>query len=62
MLNKKLIEEGLAWVYLRYCYSPRCHQWEQLQVKAQEGKRGLWQNKRPIAPWEFRKRKRLAGK
>jgi micrococcal nuclease len=58
VLNEKLIEEGLAWVYLAYCRSARCHQWEQLQVKAQEGKRGLWRDSRAIPPWEYRKRVR----
>jgi micrococcal nuclease len=61
VLNEKLIEEGLAWVYLAYCRSARCHEWELLQVRAQQGNHGLWQDKRPIAPWEFRKHKRLAG-
>jgi micrococcal nuclease len=62
VLNEKLIEEGLAWVYLRYCHSARCLHWERLQARAQQRKLGLWQDPRPVAPWEFRKNKRLAGK
>jgi micrococcal nuclease len=54
-LNEKLIEEGLAWVYLAYCKSSRCHDWEILQLKAREGKHGLWQDTSPVPPWEFRR-------
>ena len=57
VLKEKLVEEGPPWVYLIYCPSPKCHEWEQLQVKAQQGKRGLWRDSRPVPPWEFRKRR-----
>ena len=32
-----------------------CYDLEILQLKAQAGKRGLWQDDSPVPPWEFRR-------
>jgi hypothetical protein len=50
-INGKLIKEGLAWHYKEY------NENEVLavaEVKAKEAKLGLWVDKAPTAPWEFR--------
>lgn len=31
---------------------------EQLENEARNAKRGLWQDKAPVPPWEFRKKKK----
>lgn len=54
-LNEKLVEEGFAWVYVAYCKSSRCHNWEILQLKAQVERRGLWKDDSPVPPWQFRR-------
>lgn len=52
-VNLQLISEGLAWHYDYYNSEP--HYTEALQ-KAQQAKRGLWSEKEPVPPWEWRNR------
>jgi micrococcal nuclease len=54
-LNKKLIDEGLAWHYKQYSSNKELSNGE---LKARRDRRSLWQVKNPVAPWEFRKSKR----
>lgn len=54
-LNKKLVDEGLAWHYKQYSSNKELSQGE---ITARKNRRGLWQLKNPIAPWDFRKSKR----
>ena len=54
ILQELLLERGLAWVYPRYCKN--CTNWEAIQTQAQSQQRGLWTDKDPIPPWEWRKR------
>ena len=53
-LNCLLVQEGLAWWYRKY--APRAPVIEELEARAKEAKRGLWADKNPIPPWDFRKR------
>jgi len=53
-----MIEKGLAWYYVKYGNSVG------LAVKedqAREAKIGLWSGEDPVAPWEWRKRKKKTG-
>lgn len=50
-LNRRLVEEGLAWRFDRYCDDPELLA---LQRKAQAERRGLWADPSPLPPWEFR--------
>ena len=49
-----LVRSGLAWVYPRYAKKHK-HLYP-LQDEAKAAKRGLWADKTPIAPWEWRKK------
>lgn len=53
-INKEMVSEGFAWHYKQYSKSKEL---EELEQKAREEKRGLWADKNPIPPWEFRKKK-----
>ena len=53
-LNLEIIKAGLGWHYVQYSDSEIHATAEQ---KARKAKRGIWSHKKPIAPWEFRKRK-----
>ena len=55
-LNKQLVYVGLAWWYRKY--APNDHTLKALEAGAREAKRGLWADKNPIPPWEWRKRER----
>jgi len=52
----ELLHGGMAWVYPRYCAD--CRAWEAIQAEAMEARRGLWSDKSPVPPWEWRKGKR----
>lgn len=55
-LNEELVNRGLAWFYNRYCKSGIfCGKLYALELKAREGQIGLWKDKNPVAPWEFRR-------
>ncbi|MCI5123712.1 MAG: hypothetical protein D3925_04360 [Candidatus Electrothrix sp. AR5] len=57
MLNRELVREGYAWVYPAYCKrQPLCAELSKLEEKAKKKKKGLWQQKRPLAPWTWRKK------
>ncbi len=54
-LNKELVRNGLAWHYKRYSKSAN---YADLEIAARKKKVGLWRDKDPIAPWNWRKSKR----
>ena len=52
-LNRELVRAGLAWWYQRYArHEPVL---AELEVEARAAQRGLWADRNPIPPWEFRK-------
>lgn len=53
-INREMISEGYAWHYKQYSKSKEL---EELEQKAREKRLGLWIDKNPIPPWEFRKKK-----
>lgn len=56
-LQEHLLENGVAWVFPRYCVRQECAVWEKLERTARELKIGLWEASHPIPPWKWRKRK-----
>ena len=53
-LNRLLVQNGLAWWYQKYSTKKI---YSELQSTAKKARIGLWKQKKPIAPWEFRKSK-----
>lgn len=51
-VGQRLVEQGLAWHYTRYDDSAALSQAEE---KARKAKRGLWQEREPVPPGEWRK-------
>lgn len=51
-LNKRLVRAGYAWQYKRYSKDPS---YAELEKEARLSGAGLWQDKEPIPPWEWRK-------
>lgn len=51
ILNEMLLQAGLAWHYKRYDKNP---DWAQMETRARRKRLGLWKDKYPIAPWDFR--------
>lgn len=53
-LSQLLIDNGMAWVYDRYCHMPVCDSWTKSQGKAKASKNGLWSMSNPVPPWDYR--------
>ncbi|MDD2942128.1 MAG: thermonuclease family protein [bacterium] len=51
-LNKLLVSNGYCWWYEKY--APKNAELNHLQQQARAKKLGLWHDKNPIPPWEFR--------
>lgn len=47
-----MLEAGMAWHYVKYDQSP---QYAQAARAARDAGRGLWADKNPIPPWDWRK-------
>lgn len=54
-INQALIENGLAWVYLRYCQESFCQAWVKFEDAAKKAGIRLWSDKNPINPKDWRK-------
>lgn len=54
ILNEELMRQGFAWHYAKYSDDPIL---QSLENEARKSKVGLWADKNPIPPWEFRRKK-----
>ena len=54
-LNEELVRAGHAWVYPAYCNTARCAYWQTLEAKAKDDRNGLWRDKNPVPPWQWRR-------
>ena len=54
-INAKMVESGFAWAY-RYKGVANNKNMVKLESKAKQNRKGLWRDKHPIAPWDFRYR------
>lgn len=57
-LSEDLVRAGHAWVYGPYCRFPDRVRWAGLERRARRARLGLWRDPNPVAPWEWRRRKR----
>ncbi len=53
-VNEEIIKNGFAWVYINYCDRPMCQEWIKNEAISKENKIGLWTQKNPTPPWDFR--------
>ena len=51
-INLELTREGWAWMYRQYSRSPELNEAEH---QARESKSGLWADRAPVPPWEYRR-------
>jgi endonuclease YncB( thermonuclease family) len=54
-INKQMLKEGLAWHYKEYDDNP---EWTAIEKQARQQKVGLWSQRNPTPPWNWRKVKR----
>jgi micrococcal nuclease len=61
-LSEQIIANGYGWVYRKYCKWSFCDDWLTLEKQARESRLGLWRDKKPQPPWEWRSDKRNGGR
>ncbi len=54
-INLEMVQDGLAWHYKQFSKAKALAQAED---EARKAKRGIWGDKSPVPPWEFRKKGR----
>lgn len=54
-VNAEMVRRGMAWVYVKYARDKGLYQ---LEAEAREQRRGLWADKEPVPPWEWRSKQR----
>ncbi len=54
-LNAEMLKQGWAWHFKRFDQDKKL---AKLESEARKAKRGLWADKQPIPPWEFRDQKK----
>lgn len=52
ILNEELVRAGYAWHYKKYSDDATL---AELELQARKSRRGLWQDRDPIPPWDYRK-------
>jgi micrococcal nuclease len=57
-LNRELVRSGFAWWYRKYSKDESLGK---LEAEAREAKRGLWADKNPVSPWDWRHGQRNAS-
>ncbi len=55
--NLEMLEEGMAWHYKKFDQNKRL---SEAEASARAAKKGLWQDREPISPWEWRANNRGA--
>lgn len=55
VLQDALVSSGFAWVDDRYCKMAVCDLWRLHQREARAAGRGLWRDKNPVPPWQWRR-------
>lgn len=54
-INAKMVENGYAWAY-RFKNKATDESMIPLETAAKQARLGLWQDKNPVAPWDFRRK------
>ena len=55
IVQDKLLQAGLVWVYPQYCKVDRCKDWKRMEKQAKANRVGLWFDNSAVPPWEWRK-------
>jgi endonuclease YncB( thermonuclease family) len=59
-VNHELVKGGWCWWYRKY--APLDDELEELEKDARDAKKGLWADKDPMPPWEWRKGRKSTAK
>ena len=56
-INDEMVRDGFAWRYVQY---DKPGEFTSAENDAREKQRGLWVDKDPVPPWDWRRHKRAA--
>lgn len=63
LVNLELARSGAAWVYTRYCNEKIiCARLKEAESAAKAARRGLWRERKPEPPWQWRKKHPQTGR
>jgi len=54
-VNAAQLRSGYAWLYRQYCKDWVCGEWVRLEAEARSSGAGLWVEKDPTPPWQWRR-------
>lgn len=54
-VNAAQLRSGHAWLYRQYCKGRVCGEWAGLETEARSTGAGLWTDKDPTPPWQWRR-------
>jgi len=54
-INREMVAEGMAWAYRQYLQGPYASEYLGAENLARSRRTGLWQDRNPRPPWEFRR-------
>lgn len=54
-INQRQVQAGMAWVYDYYCKNAVCNTWKLEEAMARKQKLGLWKDRNPTPPWQWRR-------
>ncbi len=60
-INREMVKRGYAWAYREYLEGPYASEYINAENEAREKGLGLWKQRNPLPPWEFRRRLRKQG-
>lgn len=61
-LSELIIQNGYAWLYVKYCKEKFCSSWAKLEGMAKQQKKGIWASSVVVPPWEWRAAQRESKK
>lgn len=54
-INREMVMEGMAWAYRPYLQGAYASQYLDAEESARRRHKGLWSDRNPLPPWEFRR-------
>jgi endonuclease YncB( thermonuclease family) len=54
-INLAMVKRGYAWAYRQYLRRPYTSEYIDAEREARENRQGLWADRNPTPPWEFRR-------
>lgn len=57
LINERLVSHGMAWVSLHQSLGRMIGQWKKIERLARHHRIGLWADRSPLAPWDWKRRR-----